>query len=649
MSDRPTQNSQNNSKPFNSSSSSINSSTGSINGATNGSNMNFLATGQGQQQQQQQRNGGNNVRPPPQTINRQGGNSLAGGIPQQNSTTDFISFLNANSGGNSSGNSQPNPQTSNGNNATPGANINALNRLETIRQYYMQLSNNLRLITQQLQSSDLTASRRQALLMEQARANAAMQEFTEKILKPISASKQQQQQAQAQAQAQQQAQQQQQQHQQQRTPFNNQAGPAQMMQYQGRPPVPQQQHQPMKNTTPSSVPASNFIPQMNQGPQGIPQTQPPQSQRPPQMNSSVNLYSQSGLGMIRPIINAAPSSGANRPGTAVNFRPSGPMSVPSAPQSVPPIPAGSPQRSFRPPTAVNVPISQLNANINQQQNTPPTAIIPPSKLPNQQFIVNRQTYLMAAQQHQTSVTQQQILFQQRLSLFSRDQTSNISPSQKKIKRANGKAPILALPPVLNRPVTSPIRGKVPSFPLNSAVPFSNYNSRSTSFPSSYAIGAKLKDLAKQFKLELSDGAEKFLLRIADEFVDCLARKSISFASHRKRKVPTLSTSTVSSKTKKMMSHSATTESVEEVQELNVTVEDLMLGLDELINYQPAGNGSIENCRPMVKRTKESGGVGAGGGAGGAGGGTESTVTATVSNHQHRLTMVKKHSSMYQYY
>ena len=60
-------------------------------------------------------------------------------------------------------------------------NANALSRLETIRQYYVQLSNNLRLITQQLQSTDLTPSKRQALLMEQARANAAMQEFTERF------------------------------------------------------------------------------------------------------------------------------------------------------------------------------------------------------------------------------------------------------------------------------------------------------------------------------------------------------------------------------------------------------------------------------------------------------------------------------------
>lgn len=60
---------------------------------------------------------------------------------------------------NSSGNSQSsnNPSTATGG----AAKSSALNRLKTIRQYYMHLSNNLRLITQQLQCTDLTASRRQ--------------------------------------------------------------------------------------------------------------------------------------------------------------------------------------------------------------------------------------------------------------------------------------------------------------------------------------------------------------------------------------------------------------------------------------------------------------------------------------------------------
>jgi hypothetical protein len=631
MSDRPSQNPQNNSKNFGSSNSSQNSSVSSISGATgssanNGSNLNFFPSGQVQQQQQQR--GNNNVRPV-STINRQGG--TLNGV--NNATNDFISFLNANSNGNSQ-------SSNNGINSTPGtANSNALNRLETIRQYYMQLSNNLRLITQQLQSSDLTAPRRQALLMEQARANAAMQEFTEKILKPISASKQQQQQAQTQVQLQTQQQQQQQQ----RPPFNNQPGTTQMMQFQGRPPLSQQQQQQqhsIKSSTSSSAPTPNYIQQMSQM----------QQQRPPQMNSSVNLYSQSGLGMIRPIINTATPSGGNRQSTTVNFRPnSGPISVPSVPQSVPPIPNGSPQRSFRSPTAVNVPISHLNiANMNQaMQISPPTGSIPPgTPKSQQQYIFNRQTYLIAAQQHQTSVAQQQLLFQQRLSLFSRDPalTVNSPTPKKKLKRG---APILALPSVsqFNRPVSSPIRGKIQSFPVTSTISpnqFPTFNSKLTSFPSTYPIGAKLKDLAKQFKLELTEGAEEFLLRIADEFIDNLARKSILFASHRKRKLPIQPISS-SMKNNKKGPILQTSESVvdEMGPELNMTVEDLMLGLDEVINYQPAGNGSIENCRPLIKRAKE---------ANINNNNSEAnTTTTTTTNHQHRLTMVKKHSSLYQNY
>lgn len=588
----------------------------------NGNNMNFIGS-------QQQQRGNNNVRPSA-PVNRQGS--------VNNPTPDFISFLNAHS--------SSNPQSSTNPSSTPGAaNTNALNRLETIRQYYMQLSNNLRLITQQLQGTDLTASRRQALLMEQARANAAMQEFTEKILKPISASKQQQQQAQAQAQQQAQLQ---------RPPFNNQPGTAQMMQFQGRPPVAQQQQQPpIKSTPPSSTPTPNFMQQMPQNVQTIPQQIPqqiqqpgPQSQRPPQMNSSVNLYSQSGLGMIRPILNTVTPSGGNRPVSTVNFRPTvGPMSVPSVPQSVPPMPAGSPQRSFRPPIAVNGPISQLNnTSVNQpMQTSPPVSLIPPgTPKSQQQFISNRQTYLMAAQQHQTLVAQQQLLFQQRLSLFLRDPavTVNSPTPKKKFKSSVRGAPVLALPPVsqINRPVSSPVRVKIQNFtsttPTTSSIPFSTFNSKLTSFPSSYPIGAKLKDLAKQFELELTEDAENFLFRIADEFIDNLARKSVLFASHRKRKLSVLPMPN----SKNNKKNSITSESVDET-ELNVTVEDLMLGLDEVINYQPAGNGSIENCRPMVKRAKESGGTGV----------NSAETNANTSNHQHRLTMVKKHSALYQNY
>ena len=619
---------------------------GNVNNSNNNANnLNYLAAQQ-QQQQQQQRS---SVRPNA-AINRQNGL----GINMQ--TNDFISFLNGNSGMNTI-NSQ---QTSTA--ASPNSN-NALNRLETIRQYYMQLSNNLRLITQQLQSSELTASKRQALLMEQARANAAMQEFTEKILKPISASKQQQQQAQAQVQ-------------QQRSAFNPQ-------QFQGRPSVTQ--HQPIVSTTPSSVPAPNFM----QNSQTIPQG--PQTQRPPAINSSFNLYSQSGLGMIRPILNtAAAPSGGNRLGTTtVNLRPTGgPLpSVPSAPQSIPPMPAGSPQRPFRPSTAVNLLNNQLSNNNNSNNNTnnnngtnqllqtsPPTNLIPPGtpKSQQQQLIVNRQTYLAAAQQHQNTVAQQQLLFQQRLSIFSRDSITTInSPSstntvKKKFKGNVKGAPVLALPPIsqVNRPLSSLVRSKMQNFPTstpkssttttatstNSSIPFSNsFNSKLTSFPSSYPIGPKLKDLAKQFKLELTDEAEEFLLRIADEFIDNLARKSILFASHRKRKLPVLASLQNAKSNKKP---SISSEVVDEITtELSLTVEDLIMGLDEVINYQPAGNGSIENCRPLVKRAKDSTSTNSTSNSNNTDSSTMTTTSTTTAttNHQHRLTAVKKHSALYQNY
>lgn len=575
-----------------------------------------MATGQQQQQQQQRSNNNNsaNLRPPP-AMNRQGGNAVnTGGMAPQNNT-DFISFLN--------GNSQPNINQASG--ASSGPNANALNRLETIRQYYMQLSNNLRLITQQLQSTELTTSRRQALLMEQARANAAMQEFTEKILKPISASKQQHAQAQAQAQQQQQ----------QRPPL------AQMMQFAGRP-----QNQ-LKSSTPSSAPPSTFMPQAQMDQTGMHQMpQSAQGQRP--VISNVNLYSQSGLGMIRPIINAAQPAGGNRPGTTVNLRPNSSLPIPSVPQSVTPMPVGSPQRTFRPATgSVSVPISQLNVPVNAQ-NTSPTMPGTPNTMKlsqqqqsqQQQFIVNRQTYLIAAQQHQTSVAQQQALFQQRLSLFSRDP---VVINQSKTIKGKRRGPVLALPPVsqINRPISSPLRGKIQSFPSSTTTPFSSTSTRTTSFPSSYPIGAKLKDLAKQFKLELDEGAEQFLLKIADEFIECLASKSVSFAAHRMSSKRKTTVNVTANKSKRA---SVSAESVDEAMELNVSVEDLMLGLDELINYQPAGNGSMENCRPMVKRVKEASVTST----------TEnpsnnSTNTTAISNHQHRLTAVKKHSSLYQQY
>ena len=622
-----------------------------------------------------------NMRPPvgnnsSNNIPNNNNNSI--GRPSGNIPNDFMTFLNGATGNNSlnNGNNNTNSNTTANNNV----NANALSRLETIRQYYVQLSNNLRLITQQLQSTDLTPSKRQALLMEQARANAAMQEFTEKILKPISASKQQQAQAMAQQQQQAIAQQQQQQ----RTPQQPQVPPPQLQQ-QFQYPRPPAATIP---TQPQSIP-----PIIKAGTAPAPYNQAPQV-RPP----SVNLYSQSGMGMIRPIIsnsNSQDNTTNRQAATAV-----APSNIPFKPQQPTPQQAQqsqqqqpSPQRPFR-PSAVNVPLSALptapvnigSPAMNSVPGTPINTANP--KQPQQQFIVNRQSYLMAIQQHQSSVAQQQLLFQQRLSIFTRDPAiRSTSTSSPQLKRPNLNspdlqckklkcAPILALPPVplqikssLNTNNNSSNITPGAQFRSNKIVSGSYSTARSSSIPNSYSNQVNLAALAEEFGLKLEKEAEEFLLKIADEFIDTIAKKTVSFAIHRtsinttgtnangnkKAKIQLSSaskpSSTPSSKKNSMESVSPPIDPL--VPETAITIEDLLLGVDEVINYLPAGCGSVQNCRPAVRRPLTSGT--------GSTVNNSNTINTVVtdasntassnssSNHQHRLNMVKKHSSLYQYY
>lgn len=60
-------------------------------------------------------------------------------------------------------------------------------KIESIKSYYYQLSTSLRSITAQLQQPDLTPGRRQALGLQQEKLQSSLNEFTEKVLKPLMA------------------------------------------------------------------------------------------------------------------------------------------------------------------------------------------------------------------------------------------------------------------------------------------------------------------------------------------------------------------------------------------------------------------------------------------------------------------------------
>lgn len=84
----------------------------------------------------------------------------------------------------------PGPAVSNGSNGSGGGGENGqpnVQRIEAIKQYYNQLCTNLRHIVDQLNASEVTPQRRQTLLHQQDQVQKSLQEFTEKVLKPLAA------------------------------------------------------------------------------------------------------------------------------------------------------------------------------------------------------------------------------------------------------------------------------------------------------------------------------------------------------------------------------------------------------------------------------------------------------------------------------
>ncbi len=426
------------------------------------------------------------------------------GLTRSPSSAEFVNFMGTPTGAND----QP-----------PSS-----NRIETIRQYYHQLTNNIRLIQQQLQIPDLPPARRQALLVEQARVNAAMQEFTEKILKPITAQKQQQQQQQmrmAQAQA---------------------AANARFL--------PQQQQQQQWQTQQATRPPLLSSAQKQQTPQ-----------RPP---ATINLSSQVGMGMIRPIMTSAPS-GASVPPSPSRYRP-------AVPVAAAPLPPSTPTKA-------------------------------------QQLLINRQSYLQAAHQHQTTIRQQQSAFQQRLAIFSRDVQGA------RIQKAKAKAPVFALSTSTSsllkngnsRPTSPNRRNDSPLRTIKSALySVSSIPGKTSSLSATHSTST-LSQLARVVNptIVLQKSAQKRIFQMADVFTEQLVKQACTLALHRGGK--------------------------------QLSVEDVQLALDLSLNYQPAGQGSIENCRPPKKPQLASLNA------------TESATTSSTGGslaHHHRMAVIKKHASLY---
>lgn len=71
-----------------------------------------------------------------------------------------------------------------GGDVPPGVNIPP-SRMEGIKQYYQQLCNNYRLVSQQLQNPELPPMRRQMLSAQLEKLQQGLQEFTERVIKPI--------------------------------------------------------------------------------------------------------------------------------------------------------------------------------------------------------------------------------------------------------------------------------------------------------------------------------------------------------------------------------------------------------------------------------------------------------------------------------
>ena len=126
----------------------------------------------------------------------------------------------------------------------------------------------------------------------------------------------------------------------------------------------------------------------------------------------------------------------------------------------------------------------------------------------------------------------------------------------------------------------------------------------------------LAALAEGFGLKLEKGAEEFLLKLLMNLLIQLQRKVyhllfivlvltlqvVQISTVMKAKIQLSATSKPSStpSSKKNSTESVTLPNDPPVPETAITIEDLLLGVDEVINYLPAGCGSVQNCRPAVK-------------------------------------------------
>lgn len=325
----------------------------------------------------------------------------------------------------------------------------------------------------------------------------------------------------------------------------------------------------------------------------------------------------------------------------------------------------------------------------------------------QQFLLNRQSYLIAAQQHQTTIMQQQSLFQQRLALFARESTDSqdngrrapLSGNEKMLRDRFGprfKPPVLVQSSALangslpnHSHPESPSRrdesespttgGRGPFHPLTaySGKTRAGHASPSASFSSSSAAMSfsrkGIQDLARKVhpQLRLDPQAEEALLKIADNFADTLGRVSCAFSAHRvggKRRLLAATgagRSTALSRAKKLRESPAETATPDfpaatgdvdatKAVPLTVTMEDVQLGLDSMQSRQPAGGVSIECVRPSRKAiggalVAVSGSAASTGNAGGAASGPitgASSQTLPAIGHQHRLLIIRKHAALF---
>jgi histone H3/H4 len=233
----------------------------------------------------------------------------------------------------------------------------------------------------------------------------------------------------------------------------------------------------------------------------------------------------------------------------------------------------------------------------------------------QQLLLNRQSYLQAAHQHQSTIRQQQSAFQQRLAIFSRDvQGARIQ------KPTFSKAPTFALPTPTasllksgaashpaspSRRTESPLRTLKTSLYPAAAASSVLSSGKTSSLPTHHAASS-LAQLARLVnpQIVLQKSAQRRLLQIADVFTEQLVKQAAELALHRAHPLG---------------------------------VEDVQLALDLTCNYQPAGQGSIENCRPPKKPQIASFTAA-----------TENASSSTTGSlaHHHRVAVIKKHATLY---